>query len=197
MIAHCKEGIWGDSYRPNVDLVASWYLYHISAAYDILRDEMKEEDRKLIRESLGEPRPVYLIRRYDPHTGGKKFSYDQNHTYIPAVALAAAALALIDEVPEAKRWLTRSFAVLGRSRYVQPEDGYYYEGYGYWTYALNWHARGAELLARATGEKLFDIPVLARHLAFRAASQPAGHSSAPSALAIRPAGRTENFRTNR
>jgi hypothetical protein len=159
MLAHCKVGLWGDSYRPNVDLVASWYLYHISAAYDILRDEMKEEDRKAIRESLAEhARHIYL--EYDPYPPGRKFNYDQNHSYIPAVALVATALALIDDVPEAKHWLTRGFAVLGRSRYVQPEDGYYYEGYGYWTYALNWHARGAELLARATGEKLFDIPVL-------------------------------------
>lgn len=159
MIAHCKEKVWGDTYRPNLDLVASWYLYHIAVAYDILKSEMTEEDRKLVSSSLGEhARAIYLS--LDPHDTKEKIRYDQNHTYIPTVALASAALALLEDVPEAKYWLTRSYAVLRRCRYVLSEDGYYYEGFGYWTYALNWHARGAELLARATGEKLFEIPVL-------------------------------------
>lgn len=159
MVAHCKEALWGDKYGPNVDLFAAWYLYHIAVAYDILKSEMTEEDRKLVSTGLAEhARHIYI--HFDPHNTKDKIRYEQNHTYIPAVALSAAALTLLDEVPDAKYWLTRSYAVLRRSRYVQSEDGYYYEGIGYWTYALNWHARGAELLARATGEKLFDIPVL-------------------------------------
>lgn len=159
MVAHCKEPVWGDVYRPNLDLVASWYLYHIAVAYDILKDEMSEEDRKLVRDSLAQ-HSRYIYLELDPHDTKEKIRYDQNHTYIPTVALSAAALALLEDVPEAKYWLTRSYAVLRRCRYVLSEDGYYYEGFGYWTYALNWHARGAELLARATGEKLFEVPFL-------------------------------------
>jgi hypothetical protein len=158
MVAHCKEDTWGIHYRPNLDLEASWYLYHIAVGYDILRDQMSEADRAIVRNGLIEhARYVYLD--HDPNKT-EKVPFDQNHTYIPAVALMATALALIDDVPEAKYWLTRSYAILRRSRYVQSEDGYYYEGFGYWTYALNWQARGAELLARATGENLFQIPVL-------------------------------------
>ncbi|MEI6491460.1 MAG: DUF4962 domain-containing protein [Verrucomicrobiota bacterium] len=158
MLAHCKEAVWGDKYRPNLDLVASWYLYHIAVAYDILKGEMTEEECKTIEASLaGHARHIYID--HDPYNA-EMIPYDQNHTYIPAVALSAAALALLEDVPEAKHWLTRSYAILRRSRYVQSEDGYYYEGFGYWTYALNWQVRGAELLARATGEKLFGIPVL-------------------------------------
>jgi len=159
MVAHCKEGIWGDTYGVNVDLVASWYLYHVAVAYDILKAEMSEEDRKLVSTGLAE-HARYIYRNFDPHDTKTKIRYDQNHTYIPTVALTSAALALLDETPDAKHWLTRGYAVLRRCRYVLSEDGYYYEGMGYWTYALNWHARGAELLARATGEQLFDIPVL-------------------------------------
>jgi hypothetical protein len=159
MVAHAKEGIWGDVYRPNLDLVASWYLYHLAVGYDILKEKMTEADRAIVRDGLAlHARYVYM--EHDPYKTEEKIRYDQNHTYIPAVGLAAASLALLEDVPEAKYWLTRSYAVLRRSRYVQSEDGYYYEGFGYWTYALNWQARGAELLARATGEKLFDIPVL-------------------------------------
>jgi hypothetical protein len=158
MVAHCQEPVWGDTYRPNLDLVASWYLYHIAIGYDILKSEMSGQDRVLVRDGLA-AHARFIYAEMDPHDG-KRFSYDQNHTYIPTVGMAAAALALLEEVPDAKYWLTRSYGVLRRSRYVQNEDGYYYEGIGYWTYALNWHARGAELLARATGEKLFDLPVL-------------------------------------
>lgn len=159
MVAHCKEGVWGDVYRPNLDLVASWYLYHLAVGYDILKSEMSEEDRAVVRDGLA-AHARYMYAAYDPHNTKEKIRYDQNHTYIPTVALTAAALALLEDVPEAKYWLTRSYAVLRRSRYVLPEDGYYYEGFGYWAYALNWHVRGAELLARATGEKLFDLPAL-------------------------------------
>jgi|GEM_PF-394101 len=159
MVAHCKETVWGDVYRPNLDLVASWYLYHISIAYDILKNEMSEADRKLVRDSLAE-HARYVFLDHDPYETKEKIRYDQNHTYIPMTALLATGLALLEDVPEAKFWLTRCYAVLRRCRYVLNEDGYYYEGYGYWTYALNWHARGAELLERATGEKMYEIPVL-------------------------------------
>jgi hypothetical protein len=159
MVAHCKEPVWGDTYRPNLDLVASWYLYHIAIAYDILKNEMGEADRKIVRDGLAE-HARYIYAHLDPHDTKEKIRYDQNHTYIPTVGMMAAALALLEDVPESKFWLTRAYAVLRRCRYVLSEDGYYYEGYGYWTYALNWHARGAELLERATGEKMFELPAL-------------------------------------
>ncbi len=159
MVAHAKVPVWGDKYRPNLDLVASWYLYHMSVAYDILKSEMTSEDRDLIRNSIADhARAIYLD--LDPHKTKDKIRYDQNHTYIPTVALLSAGLALLGDVADAEYWLTRSYAVLRRSRYVLNEDGYYYEGFGYWSYALNWHTRGAELLARATGEKLFELPAL-------------------------------------
>jgi len=159
MLAHCKEQTWGDNYRPNLDLVAAWYLYHIAIAYDILKNEMPTETRSAIRNGLKE-HARYIYLEHDPLNTTAKVSWDQNHTYIPVTALAATALALLDEEPESKYWLTRSYAVLRRSRAVMNEDGYYYEGVGYWAYALGWHVRGAELLSRATGENLFTLPAL-------------------------------------
>lgn len=159
MVAHCKESIWGDKYRPNLDLIASWYLYYISVGYDILKNEMSAEDRKIIADGLAE-HAKYMYAALDPYETKEKIRYDQNHTYIPTVAMISASLALLEDNPEARYWLTRGYAVLRRCRYVLSEDGYYYEGVGYWTYALNWHIKGAELLARATGEKLFELPAL-------------------------------------
>lgn len=159
MKAYCAVETWGTGFRPNLDLAASWYLYHIAIAYDILYDEIAPADRQAIEQGMA----AHAHALYDDYASGKhekEIRYDQNHTYIPMTALAAAALALYGEVPEAEQWLNLSTAVLRRSRHVQSEDGYYYEGFGYWAYAMHWQVRGAELLARATGEALFELPAI-------------------------------------
>jgi len=161
MLAHVKEPVWGTLFRPNLDLQASWYLYHLSLAYDILYDDLSESDRKTIRDGLASHAKA-IFDDYDPTGKTTKLSYDQNHTYIPACALATAALALQGEVPEAAGWLNRAAAIMRRCRYTLGDDGYYYEGFGYWTYALHWHVRYADLMSRATGQPMFDLPVLSQ-----------------------------------
>lgn len=158
LLAYCKEPLWGTLFRPNLDLAASWYLYHVSIAYDILCSELNEADRKTVQQGLA----AHARAIYDDHDpeDTEKIRYDQNHTYIPTVGLLAASLALLGDVPEAQDYLNRGYAILRRSRYALGNDGYYYEGFGYWAYALHWHVRGAELLSRATGEKMFDAPFL-------------------------------------
>ena len=160
MVAHCKEPVWGNGFRPNVDLQASWCLYYLSISYDILYNQMTDADRKIVRDGLaGHARVIY--ESFDPASFAKgTITYDQNHTYTPATALVAASLALYGNVPEAADWLNRAHAVMARSRYVLNEDGYYYEGFGYWMYSLHWHARYAEMMERATGEDLYDLPAL-------------------------------------
>jgi hypothetical protein len=162
MTAHCKEKAWGTGFRPNLDLVASWYLYSISLAYDVFGSEIPEADRAVIREGLAQhARAICASFALEGTKDSKdQIRYDQNHTYIPAVALASTALALVDEVPDAKEWLRRAYAVMRRCRYALNEDGYYYEGFGYWSYALHWHVRYADLLSRATGEKPYELPAL-------------------------------------
>jgi hypothetical protein len=164
MLAHCQQPVWGTGFRDNVDLQASWNLYHLSLAYDIIgggHDDIPDADRKIIVDGLtSHAKAIY--DSFDPNAPERKgkFPYDQNHTYIPAVALTAASLTLVGEVPEANDWLKRAYAVMNRCRYVQGEDGYYYEGYGYWSYALHWQARYADLISRATGKPAFDLPAL-------------------------------------
>lgn len=159
MLAHCRQPVWGTGFHPNLDLPASWNLYHLALAYDILCDQLSEADRKVIRDGLAAHAKA-LYDELDPSDRQKKVTYDQNHTYIPTTALLAGALTLLGEVPDAQNWFARADAVLERSRYVLGNDGYYYEGYGYWAYALHWHVRAADLLARATGQKAHDIPTL-------------------------------------
>jgi len=158
MVPHCKEDVWGDGqWRPNVDLHASWYLYHIAIAYDVFYDELSEADRKAIRDGLAAHAKA-IYEDFGLQKG--KIRFDQNHTYIPMIGMTTAALVLLDDVPEAKDWLKLGYAVLRRCRYALGTDGYYYEGLGYWAYAFNWHVRYAQLISRATGEKAYDLPIV-------------------------------------
>ncbi len=164
MVAYCKEDVWGDGqWRPNVDLQASWYLYHIGIAYDILHDQLSEADRAVIRDGLAAHAKA-IYDDLDPKAQDIRF--DQNHTYIPMIGMTTAALALADEVPAAKDWLKLGYCVLRRCRYVLGPDGYYYEGTGYWAYSLHWHVRYADLIWRATGEKALDLPILRENWRF-------------------------------
>ncbi|NIA21052.1 MAG: hypothetical protein GWP05_03555 [Anaerolineaceae bacterium] len=78
-------GLWGaacsaqekSTRRPNVDLRASWYLYHIAIAYDILYDELSEGERKVIRDGLAaHAKAIYE----DFDQKNKKIRFDQTST---------------------------------------------------------------------------------------------------------------------
>jgi len=157
MVRYCEGKIWGEGWNENVDLFAAWYLYHISLAYDIMRDKLTDADRTLIRDGLAEhARAIYdhILKDW-----ASKVNYDQNHTYIPVTGMVTAALAVMDEVPAAKDWIKLGAVLMNRSRYALSESGYYYEGFGYWSYALHWHVRYADLMSRATGQSLYDLPL--------------------------------------
>lgn len=165
MLAHCREEIWGAGYRANLDLAAAWYLYHIAIAYDILRDNLEENEANAIRAGL----TAHAKAIYDYRVAialDRNFSYDQNHNYIPVIGALTASLALLGEEPAAAEWIRFFQASLRRSLYVSGEDGYYYEGTAYWSFAMNWHVRGAELLGRATGENIFNHPGLRENWRF-------------------------------
>lgn len=157
MRAYSAETVWGSGWRANIDIPCNWYMYYMSLAYDILYDDMTEEGRRAVRESLtAHANAVYdaWIHEY------QAAPYEQNHTYVPMVALGAAALALYGEVPDAERWLALANEVLKRGRRVLTTDGYYYEGTAYWEYAFHWHMKWADLMQRATGRDLSDLPIL-------------------------------------
>ncbi len=157
MRAHCRVAVWGNEYRPNRDLPASWNLYHIAIAYDTLHDRLDTAERAEIRDGMAAHARA-LAEGLRENEG--EIRYDQNHTYIPAVALTAGALALLGEVPDASDWLRLATAVMIRSRHVLGEDGWYYEGTGYWVYALHWHVRWAELMDRAADDGWMNLPIL-------------------------------------
>lgn len=164
MKAHCQVDVWGTGWRENVDIPANWYMYYIALAYDILHADIAAADRTLIATGLA----THAEAVYQSWKGETKIPYDQNHTYVPMIGLAAVALALLDEEPRAAGWLAFARDMMDACRAVMPEDGYYYEGTGYWEYAFHWHVRYADLIGRATGSDAFALPMFARNHLFAA-----------------------------
>ncbi|MCK4965606.1 DUF4962 domain-containing protein, partial [bacterium] len=164
IVEHCKVDIWGTGYGTNVDLVASHYLYNLSLAFDILYDEISDDDKKIIINGLKEH--ANAVYGHVKEMCKEDVRWDQNHFYIPAIALFTTGLVLLDEVPEAEEWVRYTYTGMQRSRYVLGDDGYYYEGTAYWVYAYHWHLRYADLLKRATGESAHNLPIFRKNYLF-------------------------------
>ena len=164
MIAHCNVDTWGTKFNSNHDLEASWYLYYISLAYDILYNDLGTREREAIERGLVlHAKAIYDYTKEEPDGG---YRYDQNHTYIPTTALITASLVLGKNVKDSVEWLNLGNAILKRSRYVLGPDGYYYEGYGYWMYAMHWHVRYADMIMRASGEDAYNLAIFKNNYLF-------------------------------
>ncbi|HYG97607.1 MAG TPA: DUF4962 domain-containing protein [Terriglobales bacterium] len=145
---------WGYSYRtPNVDLPPAHLLYAVAFAYDVLYDDLTAEERAATRTKLTrQARLMYQHFRYKPN---KKYSFAQNHTFIPMSGLGVAAFALMDEEAEAQEWARLVRAVYDRVLLTFDVDGYYYEGFHYHVYSLHWIQRYLDALEHSTGEDLY------------------------------------------
>lgn len=82
------------------------------------------------------------------------YSYEQNHMIIPVCGLGIAAMSLggggesVSWGSFARDFLTRSFEVIG-------QDGWFFEGVGYWNFTMQFPICYALALKQTTGESLF------------------------------------------
>lgn len=154
--AACEMPLWGYTYnKPNVDLPPAHLLYAVSFAYDLLYNELTPEERVQIREKL--TKQGRLMYQYFKHKPGKRYTYTQNHTWIPMAGLAIAAYAIMDEVEEAKEWAKLSRAVFDRTMLAFGTDGYFYESFHYFGFAFRWMIRYFDAHKAATGEDLYAV----------------------------------------
>ncbi len=153
-LAACEMPLWGYTYnKPNVDLPPAHLLYAVAFAYDVLHDKLTETEKAAIRNKLvKQGRLMYDYFRYKP---GKRYTYTQNHTWIPMAGLAIAAYAIMDEVPEAVEWAKLSRAVFERTMTAFGTDGYFYESFHYFGFAFRWMIRYFDAHLAATGENLY------------------------------------------
>lgn len=153
-LAVCEMPMWGYTYnKPNVDLPPAHLLYAVGFAYDQLFDKFTASEKDIIRAKL--VRQGRLMYEYFKFKKGKRYTYNQNHTWIPMAGLAIAAYAIMDEVEEAKDWAKLSRAVFDRMIQVMGTDGYFYEGFHYFGFAFRWVIRYFDAHLAATGEDLY------------------------------------------
>ncbi len=173
MDAAVSYDIWGyANNKPNVDLAAGHLLYGMGWGYDLLYNDLTENERTVYRDKLVKQARM-LADFFEPKSSGKTYAYSQNHTFIPISGLAVAAYALYGEVPEAAEWATLSRAIFDRVLATYSQDGYYYEGFEYWIFSTPWLVHYLDAHAHATGEDLYDSP------GFRDMHKYVGHSMLP------------------
>jgi hypothetical protein len=153
-LAACEMPIWGYTYnKPNVDLPPAHLLYAVAFSYDVLFDKLTKTEKETIKNKLiKQARLMYEYFKYKPN---KKYTYTQNHTWIPMAGLAIAAYALMDETDEAKNWAQLSRAIFDRMILAFAPDGYFYESFHYWGFAFRWTIRYFDAHLHATGENLY------------------------------------------
>lgn len=142
----------GDPYDPsqNKDLAMGHNLTALAFAYDMLYQQLTPEERQAIREQLVRNCRLTYQHYTRPH---RVWAYAQNHPYLPMVGMALTAYALYGEVAEAEDWLKLSGAFLQRTFQCNGTDGWYYEGWGYWNWAVPILAIYAEARYQMTGSK--------------------------------------------
>ena len=157
MDAAVSYDIWGYAYnKPNVDLAAGHLLFGLGWAYDLLYHDLSSEERARYREKL--VKQARLQHDYYRVRKGRTYAYSQNHVYIPMAGLAVAAYALYDEEPEAAEWARLSRAIMGRALDTYSADGYFYESFEYWVFAVPWLVIWTSAHHHFTGEALYDRP---------------------------------------
>lgn len=155
MLAACAMPIWGYTYnKPNVDLPPAHLLYAVAFAYDVLFDKLTASEKEIVKNKL--IKQARLMYEYFKFKKGKRYTYSQNHTWIPMAGLAIAAYALIDESDEAKDWARLSRAVFSRTMLTFGTDGYFYESFHYFGFAFRWMIRYFDAHLAATGENLYE-----------------------------------------
>ena len=154
-LAACAMPIWGyKTSKPNVDLPPAHLLYAVAFAYDVLFDKWTKAEKETIKNKL--VKQGGLMYDFFKYKQGKKYTYSQNHTWIPITGLAIAAYAVMDEVPEAKAWAQLSRAIFDRTMVTFATDGYFYESFHYYGFAFRWMIRYFDVHKQVTGENLYD-----------------------------------------
>jgi hypothetical protein len=157
MDAAVSYDIWGyANNKPNVDLAAGHLLYGLGWGYDLLYNDLSENDRARYRDKL--IKQARVLADYFKPKPGRTVAYSQNHTFIPIAGLGVAAYALYGEAPEAAEWASLSRAIFDRVLATYSQDGYYYEGFEYWIFSTPWLVHYLDAHAHATGEDLYDRP---------------------------------------
>ena len=153
-LAACAMPIWGyKTNKPNVDLPPAHLLYAVAFAYDVLFDKWTKDEKETIKNKL--LKQGSLMFDFFKYKDKKRYTYSQNHTWIPMAGLAIAAYVLMDESDEVKPWAQLARAIYDRTMLTFGTDGFFYESFHYYGFAFRWMIRYFDAHKQITGEDLY------------------------------------------
>lgn len=147
----------------SVDHAAHDTLVGMAYAYDALYQDLTEAERASARTAIAE-RCRALYRYLNPFENDP----NNNHPWFQTTALGIGALAIWEEVPEARAWA--EFAVriyVGRYLCLGGLDGEWHEGSDYWTYGLGFVFDFCDAVKLVAGLDLYQHPWLKRTARFK------------------------------
>ena len=153
-LASASYPTWGGPGKyEGTDLAAGHQLYGLALVYDWMYGDLDPHVRDKIHDTLLN-RGRVMFKGTDPKTGTFwRDEYMQNHLWVNATGLAAAALAISEE-PETARWLEVVRDKFRRSDEALGSDGASHEGVGYWSYGAEYLLKFWALSSELWGEDL-------------------------------------------
>jgi len=109
-------------------------LTGLAAAYDWLYSDFTADERAIIRDRM-----THLAEGiYRATSGGEwwSFGYLHHDHWIPVGGMGLAAMALVDEVPDAQKWADKANSEFGEAFNRLGDDGAWHEGVCGWTFGM-------------------------------------------------------------
>ena len=163
-LASCGYRTWGLGRIDGMDLAAGHQLYGLALVYDWCHRDLDDESRQTIRQTL--------VRRasamYKAAATGSVWwnrSFLQNHLWVNCTGLAAAGLALFDEVDEASGWIGLPQVKFRETMTALGPDGASHEGVGYWEYGVEYMLKFAAVEPLSPGHRADGQRLVAKHVA--------------------------------
>ncbi|MFC3800903.1 Ig-like domain-containing protein [Cohnella sp. GCM10012308] len=164
-VASAGYPFWGigtasDPASTNAGLAAGNQLFALAAVYDWLYDELTAGQKTTILNALkAHGKEIYSKATGQPYNGQTVkvwWSSTPGHNYYHVIVtgLAAAALAIYDEAPEAADWFAYSIDAFAAFDAWAPDDGASYEGLGYWELSTDADIKFAKLAQKIVGWNL-------------------------------------------
>lgn len=118
-----------------VDLDAEYFMEGVALSYDWLYDDLPEDLRVRVRDTIARQASTVYEASLAGHTGGG-LNFQQNHYWFAHLSLVLAASAVYGEVPEARDWLAWGWDRAERTFLSFSPDGSFHEGPAYWDFSM-------------------------------------------------------------
>jgi hypothetical protein len=153
--ASCGYKTWGLGRIDGMDLATGHQLFGLSLVYDWCYADLDDATRRQIRETLVR-RTSVMFEAAATRRAWWHQSYLQNHLWVDVCGMAAAGLALFDEVDDGLCWIGLPVDKFRRSAAAFGPDGASHEGVGYWEYGVEYLLKFMDLARVNLDVNLYD-----------------------------------------